>query len=306
MTQEEREEKVVVSTAEVHGAIEDFDRQRARTRRQRNQVPIEEIRRTVEDLDRQNARNRAQRKRQRSPLPAAPPSRSTTVSTAINVPQEKKIKVPLDEIRRAIDDLDHRRAASKVQRGQHRPRTPVIPAPVTATPSDDGVPRVSKVRVPLDEIRRTMEDIERQRADAQVRRSQESPTEIFPIARVDRSGPNPGGLVARVSSHQALGALHDLDQQHSEGPGGVIPEIAPPAVAAAWPEPFGAPFPETDNDKDPKRLSDELHDDPHNKPGGRARIDLSLETLPIQSYLQAYPQYGEQEGPGSLRLKWQT
>ncbi|KAH7461132.1 hypothetical protein FOMA001_g19195 [Fusarium oxysporum f. sp. matthiolae] len=244
MTQEEREEKVVVSTAEVHGAIEDFDRQRARTRRQRNQVPIEEIRRTVEDLDRQNARNRAQRKRQRSPLPAAPPSRSTTVSTAINVPQEKKIKVPLDEIRRAIDDLDHRRAASKVQRGQHRPRTPVIPAPVTATPSDDGVPRVSKVRVPLDEIRRTMEDIERQRADAQVRRSQESPTEIFPIARVDRSGPNPGGLVARVSSHQALGALHDLDQQHSEGPGGVIPEIAPPAVAAAWPEPFGAPFPE--------------------------------------------------------------
>lgn len=138
-------------------------------------VPIDEIRRTIEDLDRRHAGNRAQRRREPSPPPAIPPSRSTTISTDITVLHEKKIKVPMDEIRRTMDDLDRRRAANTAQRKRLRSRTPVIPAPVTTTPSDSSMPRISKVRVPLDEIRRTMEDMDRQRADAQVRQKQESP-----------------------------------------------------------------------------------------------------------------------------------
>ncbi|KAH7109762.1 hypothetical protein EDB81DRAFT_858327, partial [Dactylonectria macrodidyma] len=231
---------------EVCRTIEDLDRQHARTRSQRDQerviVPMDEIRRTIEDLDRRHAGNRAQRRREPSPPPAIPPSRSTTISTDINVLHGKKIKVPMDDIRRTMDDLDRRRAANTARRRRLRSRTPVIPAPVTTTPSDSSMPRISKVRVPLDEIRRTMEVMDRQRADAQVRQKQELPPKIFLGSRTDQTAPRPGRDVAQVSTHQVFGALHDLNRQHSEGPGGIIPETAPPTVAAERHEPLRVPL----------------------------------------------------------------
>lgn len=61
-------------------------------------------------------------------------------------------------------------------------------------------------RVPLDEVHRTMEDMQGQRADAQARQNQESLPEIPLNARVDQSAPRLGREVAQVSSDQVLGA----------------------------------------------------------------------------------------------------
>ncbi|KAF5696629.1 hypothetical protein FMUND_15632 [Fusarium mundagurra] len=78
------------------------------------------------------------------------------------MPREKPIGVLIDEIRRTLEDLDGRRTGNGAG---GRSGLPYSIIPNSSASRNTHQPRQEPVRVPLDEIRRTLEDMDRQPAE---------------------------------------------------------------------------------------------------------------------------------------------
>ncbi|CAH0024849.1 unnamed protein product [Clonostachys rhizophaga] len=90
---------------------------------------------------------------------------------ACTMPREKSVRVPIDEIRRTLEDLDGRRTGNGAG-GRSGPPYSIVPNS-SAYQSTHRL-RQEPVRVPLDEIRTTLEDLDRRHAERCTLRRQES------------------------------------------------------------------------------------------------------------------------------------
>ncbi|CAG9948800.1 unnamed protein product [Clonostachys rosea f. rosea IK726] len=90
---------------------------------------------------------------------------------ACTIPYEKPVRVPIDEIRRTLEDLNSRRTGNGAG-GRSGPPYSII-SNSSAYQSTYRL-RQESVRVPLDEIRTTLEDLDRRHAERYTLRRQES------------------------------------------------------------------------------------------------------------------------------------
>ncbi|RSL80314.1 hypothetical protein CEP52_017409 [Fusarium oligoseptatum] len=155
-------------------------------------VPPEEIRRTLEDLGRQHARDRSQR----VPEPIRPRDDGgrglvdeATLQALREAPQGP-VRVPLDEIRRTMRELDHQHAEERTHhRGRHHLRK-----------GSESQPRDGKLKVPPEEIVRVSDSLDREHAERQAgrprpahqaRRGRQSPQEPGATELLQRPTPEP-------------------------------------------------------------------------------------------------------------------
>lgn len=92
------------------------------------------------------------------------------------MPRPELVKVPLEEIRRTIEDLDRQRARDRAQQDFEAAQPRNRPDRVFADETTIQAPRKSPqepIRVPLDEIRRTLSNLDRQHAEETARRREE-------------------------------------------------------------------------------------------------------------------------------------
>ncbi|KAH7147094.1 hypothetical protein B0J13DRAFT_320001 [Dactylonectria estremocensis] len=85
------------------------------------------------------------------------------------MPREEPVRVPIDEIRRTLEDLDGRRTRNGAG-GRSGPPHSIIPSSLAYQSTHQ--PRQEPVRVPLDEVRRTLEDLDRRHAKGRTPRRQ--------------------------------------------------------------------------------------------------------------------------------------
>ena len=96
--------------------------------------------------------------------------------------------------------------------------------------------------VPIDKIRRTIEDLECQRANERTLRRQEPPPqEAFLDTQTNRDTGNPRNKVAKVLAHHIRGTLHDPNREPSEEQRSEIPVI-PQIVTTRRNEPLRVPL----------------------------------------------------------------
>ncbi|KAH8755010.1 hypothetical protein F5883DRAFT_526554 [Diaporthe sp. PMI_573] len=115
------------------------------------------------------------------------------------MPRPEPVKVPLDEIRRTLEDLDRQRARDRAQRDFEATQPRTRPGRVFIDETTIQALRKSArepVRVPLDEIRRTLSDLDRQHEEERARRR--------------------GGGKAVLPPEQIARTLSDIDRQHAE------------------------------------------------------------------------------------------
>jgi hypothetical protein len=85
------------------------------------------------------------------------------------MPRQEPVRVPMDEIRRLVEDLDGRR----IQDGRRQtPGRSYSIASSSRAHQGTHRPRQETVRVPLDEVRRTVDHLDRRRAQERTRRRQ--------------------------------------------------------------------------------------------------------------------------------------
>ncbi|KAK7428981.1 hypothetical protein QQZ08_004493 [Neonectria magnoliae] len=128
------------------------------------------------------------------------------------MPRAEPVKVPLEEIRRTLEDLDRQRARDRSRR-----------VPEATQPRDEGGRELvdeatlqplreapqEPVRIPLDEIRRTIYDLDRQHAEEGAhRREGNRPPKA--------SEPQPRGGKVILPPKEIAHTLSDLDRQHAE------------------------------------------------------------------------------------------
>ncbi|KAH6869796.1 hypothetical protein B0T10DRAFT_467016 [Thelonectria olida] len=120
------------------------------------------------------------------------------------MPREEPVRVPIDEIRRTLEDLDGRRTRNGAG-GRSGPPHSIIPSSLAYQSSRQ--PRQEPVKVPLDEVRRTLEDLDRRHAKGRTprRQGESQQTEAKP-----REEP------VRVPLDEIRQRLDDLDRQHAE------------------------------------------------------------------------------------------
>ncbi|KAH6952340.1 hypothetical protein BKA56DRAFT_708170 [Ilyonectria sp. MPI-CAGE-AT-0026] len=161
--------------------------------------PLEEIRRTLEDRDRPRR------------VPAATQPRDeggrelvdeATIQALREAPQEP-VRVPLDEIRRTMYDLDRQHAEERAHRGEgNRPRKASEPQP-----------RGAKVILPAKEVARTLSDLDRQHAEEMTRRrrvARARPQEAMELESEFRNAN------LRVPLKEVTRTLDDLERQHTQ------------------------------------------------------------------------------------------
>lgn len=102
--------------------------------------------------------------------------------------REEKVVVPMAEIRRTIEHLDRRRAPNSVQRRPCTSPPPAVPPNDSIEPTEIIMRRARTARVPMDEVRRTIEDLDRQHARTRSQRDQgesrpvsQSRAQIYPL-----------------------------------------------------------------------------------------------------------------------------
>ncbi|KAL6355107.1 hypothetical protein LRP88_11524 [Fusarium phalaenopsidis] len=120
-------------------------------------APIGEIRRTLEDLDGRRTRNGAGG---RSGLPHSIILNSSA-SRSTHQHRQEPVRVPLDEIRRTLEDLDRGRRESS--------RSTIARQLASQTPAQ---PEKEPIRVRPDEVARAWDDIQRRRAEERGHRAQ--------------------------------------------------------------------------------------------------------------------------------------
>ncbi|KAH6973335.1 hypothetical protein EDB80DRAFT_693367 [Ilyonectria destructans] len=115
------------------------------------------------------------------------------------MPRPEPVKVPLEEIRRTLEDLDRQRARDRAQRGFETTQPRNRPGGAFVDETAIQVLRNSSqepVRAPLDEIRRTLSDLDRQHVEERAR--------------------GRGGGKAMLPPEEIARTMNDLDRQRAE------------------------------------------------------------------------------------------
>ncbi|KAK7428383.1 hypothetical protein QQZ08_005140 [Neonectria magnoliae] len=206
-------------------------------------VPHEEMRRTLEALDRRRTHNRA-RAAPRISRPVI--TRSLTLEEALQ-PRKEPIKVSTEEMRRTLADIDRRRAQERViQRQQASQRTTIQAKPrerQLATSSQEGDDesqspsrsaiaagaRSKLVTVSPEEVRRTLEDIERQRPRVRAYEIKKKSPQADAITE-HRNMPDV------VSPEEMRRTLEVLERQHPAFPPNAILDCASVAADQTIPD----------------------------------------------------------------------
>ncbi|CAI6088682.1 unnamed protein product [Clonostachys chloroleuca] len=98
------------------------------------------------------------------PLAGAPRRRGGSRHTRA-APREEPVRVPLDEIRQRLDQLDREHAEAQSRRRQEMPSSTVARAPAS---QESAQPREGPIRLRPDEVEQAWDEIKRQRAPAGV------------------------------------------------------------------------------------------------------------------------------------------
>ncbi|KAH7116650.1 hypothetical protein B0J13DRAFT_613346 [Dactylonectria estremocensis] len=140
------------------------------------------------------------------------------------MPEKDIIRVPYEEIRRTIESLDGRRALNRARPPQRAPRTPQR-APRRAIPRslifEEAMQlRKEPIRVSPEEMRRTLEDINRRRAEERAPRRQD-PVSVPPdemhrtLQDIDRRHAHERALreqkTSRAPPEEIYRTLEDMD-----------------------------------------------------------------------------------------------
>lgn len=119
------------------------------------------------------------------------------------MPRDKPVRVPIDEIRRTLEDLDGRRTGNGAG---GRPGPPYSIVSNSSAYQSTHRLRQESARVPLDEIRTTLEDLDRRHAErCTLRRHESQKTEA-------KARKEP----VRVPLDKIRQKLDDLDRQHAD------------------------------------------------------------------------------------------
>ncbi|KAJ4177997.1 hypothetical protein NW767_014967, partial [Fusarium falciforme] len=128
------------------------------------------------------------------------------------MPRPEPVRVPLEEIRRTLEDLDRQRARDRAQRGFEatQPRN----RPGRAFVDETAIQALRKspqepVRVPLDEIRRTLSDLDRQHVEERARRREERRPQKASVPQV-------GGGKFMLPPEEIARTMNDLDRERTE------------------------------------------------------------------------------------------
>ncbi|KAH8761664.1 hypothetical protein F5883DRAFT_647132 [Diaporthe sp. PMI_573] len=128
-------------------------------------VPIDEIRSTLEDLDGRRTRNGA------GGRSGPPHSIILNSSASRSTPQlrQEPVRVPLDEIRHTLEDLDRQHAETLARGRRESSRSTIARQLASQTPAQS---EKEPIRVRPDEVARAWDDIQRRRAEERGHRAQ--------------------------------------------------------------------------------------------------------------------------------------
>ncbi|RMI96045.1 hypothetical protein CDV36_016358, partial [Fusarium kuroshium] len=131
------------------------------------------------------------------------------------MPREKPVGVPIDEIRRTLDDLDGRRTGNRAG-GRSGPPHSIIPDSSASQSTHHHQPRQEPVRVTLDEIRRTLEDLDRQHAETLARRRQKPSRSTIARQLASQTRTQSEQQPIRVRPGEVAHAWDDIQRQRAE------------------------------------------------------------------------------------------
>ncbi|RSL79906.1 hypothetical protein CEP52_017463 [Fusarium oligoseptatum] len=198
-------------------------------------VSIDEIRRTLGDLDRRRTRNGAGG-RSRPPhsiIPGSPAYQNT------HQPRQQRIRVPLDEVQRTLEDLDRRHARGRTPRRHGESQQPGTKPREEPRAEDRGhrrqaVARRNTVTVPEDELTRTIAAItqqhteERLRARAAKLRAEEEADELDRQGAEEAPQTQPPATPERIFRAPQVRSPQNRRRDQPPPPRRAIPHTPPP------------------------------------------------------------------------------